>query len=261
MEDVRKQVADLRSALEEQRRTATTSEERLARTERELSGMKGRLCATWACALIGTVGAFVLGLSPDAQAQFGVTLTSLNNRLTAVENKTHFVTVSGGEMFVTGTNLNIRSGSGSTEGSGSVNGKGNLIIGYNEAQGEFGDERGGSHNLVVGIFHDYVSYGGLVAGLANRIAAPYASISGGQNNIASGRNASCSGGSGNDAVALNATVSGGTQNVASGESSSVSGGRFNNAGGFASSVSGGRDRIISFTGSQDWRAGDLFQDF
>ena len=46
-----------------------------------------------------------------------------------------------------GVNVQIVDGSGNT--SGAVNGRGNLIVGYNELRGS-GDVRTGSHNIVVG---------------------------------------------------------------------------------------------------------------
>ena len=267
MEEIAKQIADLQTALEQQQ-SAMITERRLARTER-------RLAATWSCAFVGIVGAFVLGLSPEARAQFGVTLTSLNNRLTAVETKTRFVTVSGGEMFVTGTNLHIRSGSGATNGNPAdpfsttttaVNGLGNLIVGYNEVFATFGNERTGSHNIVIGTGHEYTSFGGVVAGFYNSISAPYATVTGGNNNYASGLYTTVTGGATNNASGYCATVTGGNENTAFGVSSSVTGGQSNEAGASFSAVSGGFNRDIGrgdFTppNAYDWRAGDLFQDF
>jgi hypothetical protein len=91
-----------------------------------------------------------------------------------------------------------------------VNGQGNLIIGYNERDGQNGAVRWGSHNLVIGSLHDYLSFGGLVAGQDNRIFMPFDSVSGGR---------------GNDAHGPFASVSGGSDNTARGETASVSGGR------------------------------------
>jgi hypothetical protein len=129
------------------------------------------------------------------------------------------------------------SGTGST---GTLNGLGNLIVGYNE---ESGQTRTGSHNLVVGPLHTYTSYGGLVAGHENTVGGPYSSVSGGWRN---------------SAEAEASSVTGGQENTASEEYSSVSGGYSNEAGGDYSSVSGGANRSVS--GQDDWRAGDLFQD-
>ena len=85
------------------------------------------------------------------------------------------------DLVVQGCNLHILNGMGSTS---TKNGKGNLIIGYNEEESA-ARERDGSHNLVVGPEHSYSSYGGFVAGYQN-------TISGGRANTASERYASVS---------------------------------------------------------------------
>jgi hypothetical protein len=156
----------------------------------------------------------------------------------------------GTEVFFTGCNVNIRSGSGSTD--GPINGTGNLVVGYNANDGS--RYRPGSHNIVVGDQHTYQSYGGLVAGFANTISGPYASVTGGNCNVAgygpaplqgcapadSGPfAASVSGGGANVASGTVASVSGGASNKASGNAAAVSGGLFNSATGFDASVSGG----------------------
>src|SRR5262245_52488933 len=110
-----------------------------------------------------------------------------------LQNKLQFVSVSGTEMFITGANLSIRSGAGTT--GGTPNGLGNLVVGYNENfLPPFVQPRSGSHNIVVGTANGYSSFGGIVAGQGNRISAPYASVSGGTGNTASGTWASVSGG-------------------------------------------------------------------
>ena len=227
---------------------------------------------------------------------------ALATRATALENKTQYLSVSGTDTFFTGTNVHIVNGLGATNGNPSdpfseftglgpatkVNGLGNLIVGYNEVFGQSGLQRGGSHNLVVGLGHDYPSIAGLVAGSANRINAPYASVSGGSRNSAAGLGASVSGGisnaasgtlasvtggSDNRATGLYAAVSGGSNNLASGDNASVSAGQLNTASGrfasvsgggsnsaggfFAATVSGGYQHIVS--GDFDWAAGGLFQ--
>ena len=57
-----------------------------------------------------------------------------------------------------------------------------------------GQTRTGSNNLVVGDEHEFTSYGGLVAGLANTITGTNASVPGGAFNTASGHASSISGG-------------------------------------------------------------------
>ena len=121
-----------------------------------------------------------------------------------------------------------------------TNGVGNLIVGYNELGNVwFGDDRTGSHNLVVGHGNSYTSFGGRVGPLNNAVSGPFASVVGGQINTASGPLSSVSGGFNNKATGFSSSVSGGRNNTASGQRSSVSGGYFNTASGLDSSVSGG----------------------
>jgi hypothetical protein len=164
----------------------------------------------------------------------------------------------GPHIIFSGANLHVQSGSGATD--GTVNGLGNLLVGYNEeptAPGLAAGDRGGSHNLITGKKHRYLSFGGLVAGVDNTVSGNYASVSGGASNTASGVAASVSGGESNTASGGGARVSGGIQNTASGNFSSVSGGSGNTASGGGASVSGGQNR--SATGDFNWAAGGLSQ--
>jgi len=142
----------------------------------------------------------------------------------------------------TGVNVQVVDGSGDT--GGAVNGKGNLIVGYNENDS---DTRTGSHNLIVGPLHSYTSHGGFLAGYNNTITSPWASVSGGSVNTVSGDHASISGGSFNLASGAGASVSGGPFNIASGDGASVSGGETNTASGPNSAVSGGQNNTASAT--------------
>lgn len=158
----------------------------------------------------------------------------------------------------TGVNIQIVNGLGATNGNPedphdifqnpgepdftSVNGTGNLIVGYQEFRipGDgIPNQRSGSHNLVVGQGHNYTSYGGTVTGSSNQVSGTYSSVTGGWHNHASGHYSSVSGGSANRANVLYSTVSGGWQNHASGKYSSVSGGSENRASAMYSTVSGG----------------------
>ena len=202
-------------------------------------------------ALIGAI--FLSPANRQAIAQgYGVTLASLNTRLLAVENKTKFVCIGGdGDMHVIGTNLHIENGLGATNGNpgnplsdfaadSQVNGKGNVIVGYNEMRAPVDpDVRTGSHNLIVGLQQNYSSIGGINVGHSNTISAPYASVSGGRGNTASGVYSSVSGGISNQAVGVASSVSGGATNEAIGAASSVSGGNFNRTFDIFCSVSGG----------------------
>jgi hypothetical protein len=146
-------------------------------------------------------------------------------------------------LRLTGVNLQIVNG---LEGTQTTNGSGNLIVGYEETRpaGAGVDDnvnfRTGSHNIVVGMKHNYTSYGGLVAGLENTVNGDFASISGGCTNTVTGSKAS---------------VSGGFLNSAAGGFASVSGGSLNEANGDISSVSGGFQRVSD--GLYEWSAGSL----
>ena len=140
------------------------------------------------------------------------------------------------DVVFEGCNVHIRNSSGST--TGTPDGTGNLIVGYNEDETPELD-RSGSHNLVIGRRNSYSSYGGLVMGNQNNITAPFASVVGGIRNTASGEGATVNGGRTNTASGLESSVSGGQLNTASGEFSSVVGGRENIASGRHATVAGG----------------------
>ena len=96
-------------------------------------------------------------------ADFGTTgcgnCDDVINRLTEPEDKValleellqHF-TRNGNDVYIDGANLHIRNGSGYTH--VGINGLGNLIVGYNELRA-VGDDRTGSHNIVVGTIQWY----------------------------------------------------------------------------------------------------------
>ena len=151
------------------------------------------------------------------------------------------------------------------------------------------NHKSGSHNLVGGERNSYSSTGGLVFGSRNAINRQNASVTGGEYNVASGVLSSVSGGRRNTASGETSSVSGGLFNVAIGDRSSISGGFNSIASGFDSSVSGGNNNTASGTGSSvsggfnntaggqssvvsggsgrnatgsyDWTAGSLFEDF
>jgi hypothetical protein len=132
----------------------------------------------------------------------------------------------GPQVILHDANLHIQNGSGATT---IINGVGNLVVGYNEVPSTLNPgDRGGSHNLIVGTEHKYLSLGGFLAGFRNTVTTRYASVSGGNQNTASFDYAS---------------VSGGGNNTASGNSSSVRGGYNRSAG-----------------GPYDWAAGGLWED-
>ena len=140
----------------------------------------------------------------------------------------------GATLQFSGINEQDVSGAGATD--APVNGRGNLIVGYNEGATQ---TRSGSHNVVVGPEHEYTSYGGLVVGADNQIVGEYASVTGGREGVASGTSASVAGGLRNEASGDYSTVSGGGDNLASDTGATVSGGQQNVASGITASVTGG----------------------
>ena len=146
-----------------------------------------------------------------------------------------------GDIYFDGCNVHVRSGEGST--GATTNGKGNLIIGYNEPRDSSIDSRGGSHNLVIGDGHGYTSYGGIVTGWKNRISNKYSAVVGGAGNEATGEFSAVTGGSNNAASGRFSSVSGGDYNTATGYASSISGGYGNTASGDGSSVLGGKSNV------------------
>ncbi len=134
------------------------------------------------------------------------------------------------EVFIRGANLHVVNGTGSTE---TANALGNVIIGYNEER-ITGNDRSGSHMLVVGTELNYTQYGGVVVGDMNTTSGPFSSVSGGFANTASGTHSSVSGGVSSTASGQRSSVSGGAANTASGARSSASGGNGNTASGTVS---------------------------
>ncbi|MFT7463526.1 MAG: hypothetical protein ACI9EF_001870 [Pseudohongiellaceae bacterium] len=170
----------------------------------------------------------------------------------------------------TGVNLQVVNGLGATNGNTNnpmtihpanttVNGVGNLTVGYNELGNTLGDARIGSHNVVLGQTNSHSTFGGLLAGRNNTLSGVFASVSGGEKNNAKARLGSISGGKSNTVKGSFTSISGGIFNTASGTVSSVSGGRGNTASGNQSSVSGGHNRTA--VNLDDWVAGTLLEDF
>ena len=183
-------------------------------------------------------------------------IAALEARVAALEGLLQYVTRSGQDYTLQG-NLHVVNGTSSTD--GPPNSLGNVIIGYNESRGS-GDNRTGSHMLVVGKANNYSTFGGIVVGENNETNSAYSTVSGGFDNTASGAWSSISGGLanntigncstvssgvGNTASGFTSTVSGGINNTASGDWSSISGGYLNTASGTNSSVSGGTGNIAS----------------
>jgi hypothetical protein len=240
-------------------------EQRTHTVERQLRWWRGL-----ACGLVGLAG--LTWMLPAVIAQEDAADNGprgLAPRVAALESLLKHFSREGHDITITGANLHIVNGLGSTdcltEQFESIpdcpNGLGNLIVGYNEPRDPFfaGETiRTGSHNVVVGEEHNFSRYGGLVVGLQNEISGVFSVVSGGAGNTASGHFAVVSGGVFNGASGRASVVSGGEGNGAAGESSSVSGGFENMASGFLSSVSGGQNRTAE--GNFDWVAGSLLED-
>ena len=102
---------------------------------------------------------------------------------------------------VEGVNLQIVNGLGATNGNPAnpvstieadvvTNGLGNLIVGYNEL---VGDQLGrvGSHNVVLGIGNDHLSFGGLVSGAENDLRSMNATCLSSRISEVAGRDSAC----------------------------------------------------------------------
>jgi hypothetical protein len=200
----------------------------------------------WWCALacvLLVLGLFSLPLPSSTAQEESSEYRGMRKRLAALEYKLQYVEGGANEVVITGANLRIVNGLGSTE---TVNGLGNLIVGYNELIGFGEDNRTGSHNVVVGEQNNFSRFGGLVVGRLNEISGDFSSVSGGAGNTASGFFSSVSGGLNNKASGNIASVSGGFANTASGDFGAwASGGAGNTASGIGSSVSGGIQNTAS----------------
>ena len=152
-------------------------------------------------------------------------INQLNNLLSCVIKN-------GTELIIEGCNLHVRNAQGQTA---STDETGNLIIGYNEdlTIGD-GSLRTGSHNLIIGEDHRYISHGTIVHGLGH---------------MSSRANAAAIGGSQNQANGTNSVVVGGRENEVPASNTVVISGRFNSAGGSSSAIISGQDNVThsSFT--------------
>ena len=132
-----------------------------------------------------------------------------------------------------GVNVQVVNGTGVET---ALNGEGNLVVGYDPKP----LTQTGSHNLVLGTTgQSYTSFGGLLAGDQNQIAAPEAAITGGCNNDATGPGDAITGGQANLTSGVSSSVGGGLGNNASGDGSAITGGASNRAKGADSSILGG----------------------
>jgi hypothetical protein len=209
---------------------------------------------------VGFVAGIIFVYSCGGGSSGSADVAALEARIDVLETKLAYLMVDDASIIrglapphviFRGANVHIQNGTGATD---TINGLGNLVIGYNEMHQHSATDRTGSHNLIVGQEHRFTSSGGIVAGFNNAIFGTWssvlagysnqttgtgASVSGGSGNISSGSAASILGGGSNSATIDVATVSGGTSNEATGLASSISGGFNNRATALRSSVSGG----------------------
>lgn len=169
-------------------------------------------------------------------AQLEAALAQALARIEALEQKTAALSVEPDKLIVEGVNLHIRSGAGRTD--ATPNGRGNLILGYDEARIS-GSEKTGSHNLVLGKLANYTSFGGIVGGERNTISAPFSIVLSGESNAASGRQSVIVAGASSRAEGLTSVVVSGAEGVSRGFRSIVVGGFGNQASGQYSAVLGG----------------------
>jgi hypothetical protein len=185
-----------------------------------------------------------------AVATLETKVSTLEGDVSALQATLAGVTRSGNTLRLSGLNLRLDSGAGSTD--APVNGLGNLFIGDNGSPGV----QTGSNNLVIGDGQTFTSYGGLVAGTKNTIQAPSASVTGGTNNVASGSSSAVGGGELNSAAGQASFIGGGCDNVAGSgpligvgcsftDDQAVLGGIANMAPGDASGAVGGTENTVT----------------
>ncbi len=188
-------------------------------------------------------------------------VTTLQTQVTTLQHLLTGVTrapVNGTQTLqFSGENVQVVNGSGieSTD-----NGLGNLIVGYNGAPGK----QTGSHNLLLGNGQSFTSYGGIVAGHGNKTSAPFASVVGGEYNVANDLGSAVNGGcdnlTGSGTVPTgpcpstgDEAVGGGLSNAATGIATAIDGGQSNHASGPVAAVSGGLNNAAD--GLESWIGG------
>jgi hypothetical protein len=130
---------------------------------------------------------------------------------------------------------------------------------YNVAAADYGTVAGGGPsdvgNPTTSNNHVYDEYGTIGGGGGNTAgsedgapaAQPFATVSGGKDNVAGATYAAVGGGSANKAGGYAATVGGGEGNIVTGTGTVVAGGQSNRAAGKLSTVSGGSSNVVSAT--------------
>ena len=203
----------------------------------------------------------------NQNAELTARIVALENTLNQLNSVMSLQTDAQGHPAVVFSRVNVHIVNGEGN-SNTINGTGNLIVGYNEINssptpvcslGSFENEtdcvqsggaweydhKSGSHNVVIGPEHRYSQYGGLIAGLRNTVNGANSTVSGGLGNFASGNISSVSGGVVNRAYGVQSSITGGGSNRTTGLNSSISGGSSNQASGGNSHISGGESNIAS----------------
>jgi len=186
-----------------------------------------------------------LAAARDEIASLRAGLAAIESQYEAVDTLMDYVYVDpdGHDVFFIGANVHVRSGSGRTDDGGNPVGLGNLIVGYDEVGED--DAKTGSHNLILGPHHSYMSTAGLVAGYDNEVSGFGAAVCGGLGNAALGDFSSVGGGMSNTAMGAFTSVGGGTLNTAAGDYSAILGGQSNVARGARAAVVGGFANVAS----------------
>lgn len=186
--------------------------------------------------LLGQALEDIATLQADLAAADATTLTLQGDLATAqadigdlqadsVPGLTSYLTVDtlAHRLTVSGANVQLDSGAGSTE--GVVNGLGNLIIGYDEDDGA--DLKTGSHNLVLGHEHTYTSYGGIVSGENSDITGDHSIVLGGRNHTNAGNRSLIAGGNNHLIDIGQSAIIGGRDNTVSEQYAVIIAGRHN----------------------------------
>ena len=168
----------------------------------------------------------IIELQGQVEALQASVIPGLSDHVSVVNDET---------VLFSEVNLQVVNGQGTTS---SVNGLGNLIVGYNESD-SLTTERGGSHNLVMGRWNQYNAYSGIVHGLRNTVMNHESAAIAGSNNVVSGVRSAVLGGDQNTASGNKVVAIGGLENEAKGSVTSILGGSSNVTDGTASVILGG----------------------
>jgi hypothetical protein len=133
-------------------------------------------------------------------------------------------------LEISGANVQIDNGTGRTF--NTMNGLGNLFLGYDEGPGS----QTGSHNVVFGFNQSFTSYGSMIGGFLNTVTSPSAAVFGDSNTVDS-RGSLVAGG--NNTVTGDGDVVFGSSNSTDGVVTSVLGGQNNTVHGLFTSILGG----------------------